>query len=88
MLGMMLGNSSLLLHASPRGPPRQMDRPAGQNTKPHRASDIYTGGVILKIGRSAVRPRPWPPSLSPGFEHRPPAETHGGRSAVRGLMTS
>ena len=31
--------------------------------------------VRLKIGRSAVRPRPWPPSLSPGFEHRPPAET-------------
>lgn len=39
--------------------------------------------VRLKIGRSAVRPRPWPPSLSPGFEHRPPAETHGGRFAIR-----
>ena len=34
--------------------------------------------VRLKIGRSAVRPRPWPPSLSPGFEQRPPAETQVG----------
>ena len=42
--------------------------------------------VRLKIGRSAVRPRPWPPSLSPGFERRPPAETCGGRSAVRPLF--
>jgi hypothetical protein len=58
--------------------------PSGPQKVTRPGSSVGTS-VRLKIGRSAVRPRPWPPSLSPGFEHRPPAETHGGRFAVRRL---
>jgi hypothetical protein len=56
--------------------------PSGPLKSSRPGSSVGTS-VRLKIGRSAVRPRPWPPSLSPGFEHRPPAETRGGRFAVR-----
>ena len=52
---------------------------------PRPGSSVGTS-VRLKIGRSAVRPRPWPPGSSPGTEHRPPAETLGGRFAVQGLQ--
>ena len=61
--------------------------PSGPHTSARPGSSVGTS-VRLKIGRSAVRPRPWPPSLSPGLEHRPPAETHGGRFAVRGFQLS
>jgi hypothetical protein len=67
----------------PSGPPS----PLVKQAPPWPGSSVGTS-VRLKIGRSAVRPRPWPPSLSPGFEHRPPAETLGGRSAVRPMMSA
>jgi hypothetical protein len=56
--------------------------PSGPQVSSRPGSSVGTS-VRLKIGRSAVRPRPWPPGLSPGSEHRPPAETHGGRFAIR-----
>ncbi len=48
-------------------PCRRRTRRLGTMTRAARPGSSVGTSVRLKIGRSAVRPRPWPHSLSPGY---------------------
>ena len=71
LIGILLGNSIEPSRTDPDRHGGPLDATAGQATCPHRPGPVSPTGVILKIGRSAVRPRPWPPEqMSPDQPER------------------
>ena len=59
----MNGHSPMhgLKHATPQGTAgKQTDHIRRPEADPQLHSNARQAGVVLKIGRSAVRPRPWP----------------------------
>jgi hypothetical protein len=60
--------------------------PIARRRRSRPGSSVGTS-VRLKIGRSAVRPRPWPPSLA-GLQQSPPAKTLVGTSLFRASLRS